>query len=134
MSGLEITILLLDKLPGIIFPDKEHYMDTLNKIISGKTIFHEITEPIFFKFTLRIEDKINAFFRRLKTQKIISDCEYRKIFVSGSTSGTLYGLPKIHKPDLNSKFQYKPIFAALGKPKFNLAEFLVPILNPYTTN
>ena len=43
----------------------------------------------------------------------------------------LYGLPKIHKPDFKSKFQFRPILAAFNTPSFNL--FLAPTLS-LTTN
>ena len=56
------------------------------------------------------------------------------LFSSGSAPGILYGLPKIHKPDFASKFQFRPIFAAYNNPCFKLAKFLVPILQPYASN
>lgn len=56
------------------------------------------------------------------------------IYVSGSSPGILYGLPKIHKSDFSEKNQMRPIFAAYNTPSFSLAKFLVPILSPFTTN
>ena len=86
------------------------------------------------KFTVRIEDKINNFLRKIKNLKLIEESTYKKLFVSGSSPGILYGLPKIHKANFSIKFQFRPIFAAYNIPSYNLAKFLVPILNPYTTN
>ena len=65
---------------------------------------------------------------------MISDTQYNSLYVSGSGPGVLYGLPKIHKTDFKEKFQFRPIFAAYNTPSFNLAKFLVPILNPISTN
>ena len=45
----------------------------------------------------------------------------------------LYGLPKIHKPDFKSKFQFGFILAAFNTPSFKLAKLLVPTLS-LTTN
>ena len=56
------------------------------------------------------------------------------MFVSGSGPGILYGLPKIHKSDFFTRFQFRQIFASYSTPSFNLAKFLVPILNPFTCN
>ena len=56
------------------------------------------------------------------------------MFTSGSGPGILYGLPKIHKPNFDTNFQFRLIFAAYNTPSFNLAKFLVPILNPFTCN
>ena len=56
------------------------------------------------------------------------------MFTSGSGPGVLYGLPKIHKPNFAANFQFRLIFAAYNTHSFNLAKFLVPILNPFTVN
>ncbi|KAG0425394.1 hypothetical protein DMUE_6035, partial [Dictyocoela muelleri] len=40
----------------------------------------------------------------------------------------LYGLPKIHKPNI----PLRPIISAINSPNYNLAKFLVPILDPLT--
>ena len=56
------------------------------------------------------------------------------LFSSGSAPGISYSMPKIHKPDFAGKFQFRPIFAAYNNPCFKLAKFLVPILQPYSSN
>ena len=86
------------------------------------------------KYVINIEEKINNFLRKLKKFEILSDDFYRKMFTSGSGPGILYGLPKIHKPNFDTNFQFRPIFAAYNTLSFNLAKFLVPILNPFTCN
>jgi hypothetical protein len=122
-----------DKGKGVVIVDKCKYIDSLNQIVSDKTKFREISEP-WNKFTLRIEDKINNFLRKLKSLKLLSDDLYHQLFVTGSSPGILYGLPKVHKPDFSSKFQFRPIFAAYNTPSVKLAKFLVPLLAPFTRN
>ena len=61
---------------------------------------------------------------------MISGELYKQLFVSGSTPGILYGLPKIHK----ALVPLLPIFSACGTPSYNLAKFLVPVLSPLTKN
>ena len=51
---------------------------------------------------------------------------------SGSAPGILYGLPKVHKVDFSTKFQFRPIFAAYSNPCFKLAKFLVSHLSHLT--
>ena len=65
---------------------------------------------------------------------MISDDIYNKLRASGSSPGILYGLPKIHKPDFATKFQFRPIFAAYNIPSYNISKFLVPILSHLTIN
>ena len=52
------------------------------------------------------------------------------LFASGSVPGILYGLPKVHK--INCPI--RPILSAIGTFNYNIAKFLVPILNPLTQN
>ena len=44
--------------------------------------------------------------------------------------GIIYGLPKLHKPDV----PLRPILAAYNTPTYPLAKFLVPLLQPFTFN
>ena len=48
--------------------------------------------------------------------------------------GVLYRLPKIHKPNFCTNYQFYPIFPAYNAPTFNIAKFLVPILSHVTVN
>ena len=86
------------------------------------------------RHTLKIEDKVNNFLRKMKSNQSINDETYNKLYASGSSPGILYGLPKTHKADFSSKFQYRPIFAAYKTPTFNVAKFLVPLLSHLTMN
>ena len=49
----------------------------------------------------------------------------------GLSFGTLYGLPKIHKP---KPVPFRSILAAYNLPNFKLAKYLVPLLSNLTTN
>ncbi len=51
-------------------------------------------------------------------------------FASWSVPGTLYGLPKVHKPGC----LIRPILSAINTFNHNLAKFLVPVLSSLTTN
>ena len=105
----------------------------MKDIISDVTKFELITLNIE-KYTMKVEDKINNFLRKLKNIGCITSEIYYKLYANGSAPGILYGLPKIHKPDFFTKFQFRPIFAAYKNPFYILAKFIVPILSPFTTN
>ena len=76
------------------------------------------------------EDKINRFLRKLKQPNIISASTYNFLFTFGSGPGILYGQPTIHKtgPPL------RPILAAYYTAAYNIAKFIVPLLEPFTHN
>ena len=50
----------------------------------------------------------------------------------GSRSGILYGNPKAHKPVADNMPKFRPILSAINTPGYNLAKFLIPILEPLT--
>ena len=122
-----------DKGRGVVIVDKSNYLKSMTAILSDTSKFHIITDPIR-KYTLKIEDKINRFLAKLKKLQCIDDDTYNSLYASGTAPGILYGLPKIHKPDFASKFQYRPILAAYNQASYKISKFLVPILCPLTTN
>ena len=83
----------------------------MNDIISDPSRFSLITEPIH-KVPLPIEDNINNFLKKVKNANYITNEVYLSLFVSGSGGGILFGLPKIHKSDFFTRFQFRPIFAS----------------------
>ena len=67
----------------------------------------------------------------LDNDKIGKD-EYDKICPKGSRPGILYGNPKIHKPVINNLPKFWLILSAINTPAYNLATFLIPMLEPLT--
>ena len=51
----------------------------------------------------------------------------------GTRPGIMYGNCKVHK-QVDGCPPFRPILSALKTPTYNLAKFLVPILNPLTRN
>ena len=129
----DIVVTKPDKGRGVVILDRSIYLQKLNELISDRTKFTEITDNIH-TYSTRVEDKINNFLRKMKNLKLLSDITYKKLFVSGSGPGILYGLPKIHKSNFNVNFPFRPIFAAYNAASYKIAKFLVPILAPLTTN
>ncbi|XP_069992340.1 uncharacterized protein [Penaeus vannamei] len=83
-----------------------------------------------FSKIIQLEDKLNRMLKCLKDSDTISSDTYNQLRASGSLPGMLYGLPKIHKPDV----PIRPILSALKTFNYSLAKFLVPILKPITTS
>lgn len=59
---------------------------------------------------------------------------YQQLCVPDSGPSILYSLPKIYKPDICNKFQFRPMFAAYNTARFKLANFLDPIDAPVTSS
>ena len=127
----ELIICKPDKGRAVVVLNRSDYNNSMQCLISDRSKF-EILDCDIFTYTQKIETKINNFLRKIK--QYIGDELYKKLYVTGSSPGVLYGLPKIHKLDFRTKFQFRPIFAAYNAPSFNLAKYLVNILKPFTTN
>ena len=64
----------------------------------------------------------------------MSKDEFLKICLVGSKPGSLYGNPKVYEPVVYNMSKFWPILSAINSPGYNLAKFLVPILEPFTQN
>ena len=76
------------------------------------------------------EDSLISYLRKLRRDGIIDDVTLQKIIPSGSTHGVLYGLPKVHK----SGCPFRPIVSSVNTYNYNLASYLVRVLQPISTN
>ena len=132
-NNKDIILCKPDKGRGVVLVDRSLYVEKMTTLISDGNKFSEICESIQ-TVSLRVEDKINNFLRKLKNLSYINENVYKKLFVSGTGPGILYGLPKIHKIDFKSKFQFRPIFASYNTAPYRIAKFLVSVLAPLTTN
>ena len=52
----------------------------------------------------------------------------------GSRPGTMYGLCKVYKQEVDGCPSFRPVLLALQTPTYNLGKLLVPILDPLTKN
>ena len=129
-SDREIIVSRPDKGRGIVILDRVTYINKMLNIIADRDKFQLLPEAIDV-YTRKIEDKINNFLRKIKNAFTV---DYKTLLATGSAPGILYGLPKIHKHDFNTKFQLRPIFAAYNNPCFKIAKFLVPHLSFLTTS
>ena len=75
--------------------------------------------------------------KTLKNKDLFTDESYDKIYPSGSKPASIYGLPKIHKLNINKdNLSLRPIISSIGTYNYNLSKFLTNLLAPVipTTN
>uniref|UniRef100_A0A8D9BPX0 Reverse transcriptase domain-containing protein n=1 Tax=Cacopsylla melanoneura TaxID=428564 RepID=A0A8D9BPX0_9HEMI len=70
--------------------------------------------------------KNNALVKKMRELNQINDLEKRKLTTYTSVAPKIYGLPKIHKPEL----KLRPIVSSINSPTYELSKFLVPVLKP----
>ena len=124
-----ITISRPDKGRGIVILNRDDYISKVQTILSDNSKFLQLSDDPF-ALSLKLEDRMNRFLRKLKSQNILDQSTYDNLLISGSSPGTLYGLPKVHKRNI----PVRPILSACNTHSFNLAKFFVPILSPYASD
>ena len=123
-----------DKGNGVVILNIREYISKMENTLSDPTKFQKIVDDER-KLTIRLEDKVNNALRTLKGKGSINEDFYKRAFISGSQLGSMYGLPKVHKPNV----PVRPILSACNTHNFKLGKQLVPILshlaaNEYTLN
>ena len=116
-----------DKGKGVVIMNKTDYDQKMMEILADTSKFRILKTEIA-SHILKLEDKLNRILRGLKGT--IGEFVYSELYSSGSRPGYIYGLPKIHKPNI----PLRPIISSIGTFNYNLAKFLVRILKPLTSN
>ena len=80
---------------------------------------------------IHVENRVTDVHKNFRDKKEISIGQYKDLSPSGSKRGIIYGSAKARKDSLSS---FRHILSAIGTPTCKLAKFLVPILEPFTTN
>ena len=103
----------------------------LENLLSDINTFQDFTnkeDPL--QKTLKIEDRLNRFLKKLKLNNNITETEQKDLYVSGSDPGILYGLPKIHKANT----PIRQILSSIDTPSYKLAKFLIPHIDHLAEN
>ena len=74
---------------------------------------------------------MQRFLRKLKNKLFFAKEVYNKIYPSGSEPASIYGLPKIHKLNLQrNNLSLDPIVSSIGTCNYHLFKFLTDLLDP----
>jgi hypothetical protein len=115
----DIRILQADKGNCTVVLDDSEYKAKLNTLLSL-----EVYEPLPKDPTAKVKRQIQKLLSKHKTA-LPTDLK-RKLTPYHSKPPYLYGLPKIHKPDI----PLRPIVSSIGSPCYALSGFLHKILSP----
>ena len=123
-SRKDIIISKPDKSNGIVIMNKSDYISKMNLVLEDSTKFKKIEEDVY-KTLLQREDKNNRLVNEIYKKGIINEETKNKLRATGSTPGTMYGLPKIHKTNV----PLRPILSSIGTANYECSKFLVNILS-----
>ena len=121
-----------DKGNSIVILNKCDYKDRVKEILSDTSKFQKvkIKSGKEIRHILNLEKKFKTILNNLLKNGKISTQQFNKLNPVGSRPGVLYGLSKVHKALVAGLPKFRPILSAIGTAGYNLAKFLVPILNP----
>ena len=108
----------------------------MRNILSDSSKFPQVfvAEEKQLSFIVNVEKDITDLLKDLKNSEVISVTVYKSLKPRGSGFGILYGLCKFHKQLVDNCPPFRPIMSAIKTPTYNLAKFLVPLLEPITTD
>ena len=121
-----------DKGNSIVILNKSGYIDKVKDILLDSSKFSKVNVAPGkeIRYILNQQERFKVVLDALLASGKISNQEFNKLNPVGSKPGVLYGLSKVHKPLVGGLPKVRPILSAIGTAGYNLAKFLVPILNP----
>ena len=126
MRCIDIVFVKPDKGNGVVVRDRLDYISKLESIVNDKNKFVQLlNDP-----TSERESRQYNFLYYLKRTGRLTESVFDHIKPSGSKPGRLYGLLKIHKANT----PLRPIVSCVGTYTYNLAQFLVELLQPMMKN
>ena len=120
----------------VVITDGTIYLEGIKSLLLDSTKFIQlpIDEDKWINCIVNLENKLKDRFKVLQNEDKISEKEFDSVCPGGTTSGILYGNPKVHKTVVNNTPKFKPILSAINTPIYSLAKYLNHILSPLTTN
>ena len=136
MRNKDIINLKADKGNTVVITDKDKYIEGVKCAISdsNKCVQLNITPDKYLNYIISIEKKLKQLFKDLLDDDKISKDEYDKICPNVSRPGIRYDNLKIHKSVVDNLPKLRPILTSINTPGYNLAKFLIPILEALTHN
>ena len=121
---MNIVILPADKGCVTVVMDKTNYYDKMDALVNDKQTYELLKRDPAPSLQRKLNNKI---FSMRKTNTITQQTYYR-LRCSVPRSPKLYGLPKLHKPQI----PMRPIVSFCGSPTYELSKYLTTILQPLT--
>ena len=132
----DIIIQKSDKGNSVVIVDKDTYVIKMENLLSDQRKFEKVTlkNDAFLNFVVNQEKHIDTIFKNLVDSNSMSKEICKFVKPVGTRPGIMYGNCKVHKQQVDGCPPFRPILSALQTPTYNLAKFLVPLLNPLTKN
>ena len=124
-QNTDILLTKPDKGAGVVILNRADYIGKMNAILDDTDKFLKLGN-LSFDDTQKLGNKLQKCFLKLFRRKFISKEAYEFICLVGLQRPRMYGLPKIHKPNV----PLRPILSMCHSVQHSLAKWLVECLNP----
>ena len=122
----DIFITKPDKGSGVVILNKKDYINKMEVILHDKEKFAKLGDVETHDKTAKLERKLQKRLLELVNSKMLATEIYDRIRPTGSQRPQMYGLPKIHKPNV----PLRPILSMIGSAQHELAKWLSEVLDP----
>ena len=95
-----IFIIKSDKENGVVISNKDDFWSKMESILSDTSKFKPLNDDPIKTTFLRKGAVTPRFLRKLNKSKVISNKLFGKLAHTGRRPDILYGLPKVHKPNV----------------------------------
>ena len=125
-----------DKGNSVVIVVEESYIKRVENLLSNQRKFERVTlkNDAFLNFVVNQEKRIDTIFKNLVDSNSMSKEMHKSIKPVGTRPGTIYGICKVHKQEVDGCPPFRPILSVVQTPTYNLPKCLVPILDPLTKN
>ena len=108
-SDNSIVIMKPDKGNGVVILNKGEYHKKMDEILADTSKF-EFLDDDAVKLTLKRENQAKALLKKLQSDNCINTKNENELYPTGTRTGILYGLPKIHIPSVS----FRPILSCIN--------------------
>ena len=132
----DIIVQNADKGNTVVILNRKGYVCKMKSILNDKSKFQKvyIDHDKILNHLFHMENRVTEVLEDLRDKKEISIEQNKDLNPSGSRPGIMYGSVNVHKIVTDGLPSFRPILSAISTPTYKLAKFLVPMLQPLTTN
>ena len=118
----DIMILGADKGRATVIMKTADYKNKIENLLKDKETYEELKKDP----TPNYKNKLINILRPWKSNNLIPEKLYHKLYPTSEIPPKFYGLPKIHKKEV----PLRPIVSSIGNISYHVAEYLTSILSP----
>lgn len=122
----EIIVTTADKGNKTVIMYRQDYNNKMNKMLEDRNIYRSERTDL----TVKLQKTNNKIVNELYKQKYIDINQKNRLYCSAASAPRLYGLPKIHKPNV----PLRPISSSINVPCYQMSKYIGETLKHIISN